>query len=60
MRAHRVHPIAAVQSEYSVLTRNPEIAVLKACTVIGATFVAFSPVSRSLLAAAPIDVGAFR
>jgi aryl-alcohol dehydrogenase-like predicted oxidoreductase len=59
MRAHRVHPIAAVQSEYSVLTRNPEIAVLRACESIGAGFVAFSPISRGLLVAEPLEVGAF-
>jgi aryl-alcohol dehydrogenase-like predicted oxidoreductase len=59
MRAHRVHPIAAVQSEYSVLTRNPEIAVLKACAAIGAAFVAFSPLSRGMLAAARLEPGAF-
>ncbi len=57
-RAHRVHPIAAVQSEYSVMTRNPEIAVLAACREIGASFVAFSPVARGMLAAEPLDVHA--
>ena len=45
-RAHAVHPIAAVQSEYSLWTRNPEIAVLEACRSIGAAFVAFSPLAR--------------
>lgn len=45
-RAHAVHPIAAVQSEYSLCTRNPEIAVIEACRSIGATFVAFSPLAR--------------
>lgn len=49
-RAHAVHPIAAVQSEYSLWTRNPEIAVLDACRELGATFVAFSPVARGFLA----------
>jgi aryl-alcohol dehydrogenase-like predicted oxidoreductase len=48
-RAHAVHPIAALQTEYSPWTRNPEIAVLKACKDIGATFVAFSPVARGFL-----------
>ena len=37
-RAHAVHPIAAVQTEYSLWTRNPEIAVLEACREIGAAF----------------------
>jgi aryl-alcohol dehydrogenase-like predicted oxidoreductase len=49
-RAHAVHPIAAVQSEYSPWTRNPEIAVLAACRELGTTFVAFSPVGRGFLA----------
>jgi len=48
-RAHAVHPIAAVQTEYSLWTRNPEIAVLKACQELGAAFVAFSPVARGFL-----------
>jgi hypothetical protein len=49
-RAHAVHPIAAVQSEYSPVVRNPEVAVLDACTELGIGFVAFSPVARGLLA----------
>ena len=52
-RANKVHPIAAVQTEYSLWTRNPEIAVLKACADIGATFVAFSPVGRGFLVQNP-------
>ena len=48
-RAHAVHPIVAVQTEYSLWTRNPEIAVLDACREIGAAFVAFSPVARAYL-----------
>jgi aryl-alcohol dehydrogenase-like predicted oxidoreductase len=57
-KAHAVHPIAAVQTEYSLWTRNPEIAVLEACKDIGAAFVAFSPVGRGFLCGAPIDVSA--
>ncbi|MFT4075724.1 MAG: aldo/keto reductase [Asticcacaulis sp.] len=49
-RAHTTHPIAAVQSEYSLWTRNPEFAVLELCREIGAAFVAFSPVARGFLA----------
>ena len=56
-RAHAVHPIVAVQTEYSLWTRNPEIAVLKACREIGAAFVAFSPVGRAFLTGALRDVG---
>jgi aryl-alcohol dehydrogenase-like predicted oxidoreductase len=51
-RAHAEHPISAVQSEYSLCTRNPEIGVLEACREIGATFVAFSPLARGFLTAA--------
>jgi len=49
-RAHAVHPIAAMQTEYSLWTRNPEIAVLQACKELGVAFVAFSPVARGFLA----------
>lgn len=48
-KAHAVHPIAAVQTEYSLWTRNPEIAVLQACRELGVAFVAFSPVGRGFL-----------
>jgi aryl-alcohol dehydrogenase-like predicted oxidoreductase len=48
-KAHAVHPIAAVQTEYSLWTRNPEIAVLQACRELGTAFVAFSPVARAYL-----------
>ena len=54
-RASAVHPIAAMQTEYSLMTRNPEIAVLDACRELGTTFVAFSPVGRGVLADAAID-----
>ena len=54
-RAHAVHPIAAVQSEYSPAVRNPEIAVLETCRALGIGFVAFSPVARGLLAAGARD-----
>lgn len=47
--ASAVHPIAALQTEYSPQTRNPEIAVLAACRDLGTTFVAFSPVGRGSL-----------
>ena len=49
-RAHAVHPVAAVQTEYSPWVRNPEIAVLDACRELGIGFVAFSPVARGFLA----------
>jgi aryl-alcohol dehydrogenase-like predicted oxidoreductase len=55
-KAHAVHPIAAVQTEYSLWTRNPEIAVLQACEDLGVTFVAFSPVARGFLCGQLTDV----
>ena len=54
-KAHAVHPIAAVQTEYSLWTRNPEIAVLQACRELGVAFVAFSPVARGFLCG-PLDI----
>jgi aryl-alcohol dehydrogenase-like predicted oxidoreductase len=48
-RAHAEHPVAALQTEYSLWTRNPEIAVLDACKELGIAFVAFSPVARGFL-----------
>jgi aryl-alcohol dehydrogenase-like predicted oxidoreductase len=54
-KAHAVHPIAALQSEYSLWTRNPEIATLAACKELGTAFVAFSPVGRGFLAGALRD-----
>lgn len=55
-RAHAVHPIAALQSEYSLWVRNPEIAVLEACKAQGTALVAFSPVGRGFLADPPFDI----
>ena len=57
-KAHAVHPIAALQTEYSLWTRNPEIAVLQACRELGVSFVAFSPVTRGFLCG-PMDVSTF-
>jgi aryl-alcohol dehydrogenase-like predicted oxidoreductase len=54
-RAHAIHPIAAVQTEYSLWTRNPEIAVLDACRELGAALVAFSPLGRGFLAGGASD-----
>ncbi len=52
-RAHAVHPVAAVQSEYSLSTRSPELGLVQACEEIGALLVAFSPVGRALLTDRP-------
>lgn len=48
-RAHKVHPIAALQTEYSLWSRNAEIAVRDLCDELGIAFVAFSPVGRGFL-----------
>ena len=48
-RASAVHPIAALQSEYSLFTRTPERSVLPACRELGTVLVAFSPLGRGLL-----------
>jgi aryl-alcohol dehydrogenase-like predicted oxidoreductase len=58
-KAHAVHPIAAVQSEYSLWSRNAEVAVLDACAEMGTTFVAFSPLARGFLTDTDIDPGSF-
>lgn len=48
-KAHGVHPIAAVQSEYSLWSREPERGMLAACAELGTTFVAYSPLGRAFL-----------
>lgn len=49
-RAAAVHPVRAVQSEYSLWTRMPELGLIRACKEVGAAFVAFSPVARGMFA----------
>lgn len=53
-RAHAIHPVAAVQSEYSLATRAPELGLVQTCKEAGTALVAFSPVGRSLLTDNPI------
>jgi aryl-alcohol dehydrogenase-like predicted oxidoreductase len=48
-RAHAVHPIAALQSEYSLATRDPEADILPTLKELGIGFVPFSPLARGLL-----------
>ncbi|HEY4196378.1 MAG TPA: aldo/keto reductase [Mucilaginibacter sp.] len=48
-RANAVHPIAALQSEYSLLTRDVETEILPVCKELGITFVPFSPLARGLM-----------
>ena len=64
-RAHTVHPITALQSEYSLWTRDPEDGVLDTCRELGIGFVAYSPLGRGFLAgrfSSPdeLDEGDFR
>jgi aryl-alcohol dehydrogenase-like predicted oxidoreductase len=49
-RAHAVHPIAAVQNEYSLWTRDPETGILPVCRELGVSLVAYSPLGRGFLA----------
>jgi aryl-alcohol dehydrogenase-like predicted oxidoreductase len=48
-RAHAVHPITALQSEYSLWTRDPEDGILQTCKELGIAFVAYSPLGRGFL-----------
>ncbi len=57
-RAHAVHPIAAVQSEYSLSTRGPDLGIRQTCAALGASLVAFSPVGRGLLTDRPHSLAA--
>lgn len=54
-RANAVHPIAALQSEYSLLTRDVEENILAACHETGTSFIAFSPTARGLLTNTLVD-----
>lgn len=56
-RAHAVHPVAAVQNEYSLWTRNPELGTLDSCRELGIALVAFSPLGRGALTSTPPDLG---
>jgi aryl-alcohol dehydrogenase-like predicted oxidoreductase len=51
-RAHAIHPITALQSEYSLWTREPEATVMPACRELGIAFVPFSPLGRGFLTGA--------
>ena len=55
-RAHNQHPIAAVQSEYSLWSRTPEHKLLDTCTALGVAFVPFSPLGRQFLTGKAVDV----
>ena len=60
-RAHKIHPIAALQTEYSLWTRDPETDVLPTCRELGIAFVAYSPLGRGFLTGqikSPADLAA--
>ena len=48
-RAHAVHPCMAVQNEYSLWSRQPDLGLIRTCEELGTAFVAFSPVARGML-----------
>lgn len=56
LRAHQEHPVAALQTEYSLWTRNAEIAVLEACKLLNIAFVGFSPLARGFLSNTFTDI----
>lgn len=58
IKAHLVHPVTAVQNEYSLWSRNPELGALQACHEIGANLVAFSPLARGFLGNKLHDISA--
>lgn len=57
-KAHAVHPITAVQNEYSLWSRNVELGVLDACKSLGVAMVAFSPVARGFFSGTVRDANA--
>ena len=58
-RAHATHPMTALQTEYSLWSRDPEVALLDLCAELGIGFVAYSPLGRGFLTGTITDAGAF-
>ncbi|MFM2267691.1 MAG: hypothetical protein RL757_1132 [Bacteroidota bacterium] len=64
-RAHKIHPITALQTEYSLWSREPEQEIFEVCKELGITFVSYSPLGRGFLTGAiksraDIEAGDFR
>ncbi len=55
-RAHAVHPCMAVQSEYSLWSRQPELGLIQACAALGTSFVPFSPLARGVFGDPPVGL----
>ncbi len=53
-RASKIHPVAAIQNEYSLWTRQAELGMLQTCAELNTTFVAFSPIARGMLGNTPM------
>ncbi|WP_417261881.1 aldo/keto reductase [Celeribacter sp.] len=58
-RAHKVVPVTAVQNEYSLWTRQPELGVIQTCEELGIAFIPFSPVARGALGVEDLDPAQF-
>jgi aryl-alcohol dehydrogenase-like predicted oxidoreductase len=54
-RAHAVHPVRAVQNEYSLWTRQPDLGLIQLCAALGTAFVPFSPLARGALGHTMLD-----
>ncbi|MBL9056686.1 MAG: aldo/keto reductase [Rhodobacteraceae bacterium] len=52
--AHALHPCRAVQNEYSLWTRQPELGVIQSCKALGIAFIPFSPLARGMLGDTPL------